>query len=176
VFRVVLVALVVALAWPSAALAEPEREPLCGTWGVNAWGLSYHIDHAIQYNGTNWGLGVRCYARPAWSMLGEGEDNKIFVQADALLNSHRGLVLPVGAGVEYKLSTLSSGCKLFFLGALVMAYYQAPDRGHKNQVRYGPVPGLDLACGRIRPNVIVVPNASRQMIAAIVASVTVMLR
>ena len=59
---------------------------------------------------------------------------------------------------------------------MAIAYYQTPDRGHKSEVRYGPVPGLDLACGRIRPNVIVVPNPSRQMIAAIAASVTVIVR
>ena len=125
--KTALLAFVVAL-MPAIAFSDPARDQLCGTFGVNAWGLSFHVDHAMQYNEANWGLGLRCYARPEWSLLGQNADNKIFLQADAMLNSHRGLVLPIGGGVEYKLGSLRSRCKLFFLGAVAIAYYQTPDR------------------------------------------------
>lgn len=146
---------------------------LCSTVGLNVWGLSYHPDKAIEYKGRNWGVGVRCYARPAWSMLGESADNQTFLQFDALRNSHGGLVIPASFGVEYNLATMGQTCKLLFLGALAVAYYETPDKARVKNLRVGPVPGLALGCGTFKPTLVFVPSASRQMLAAIAASMTV---
>jgi hypothetical protein len=162
------------LSAPSVACADEPGGRLCGTWGIDAWGLSYHVDHAIHYNDANWGLGVRCYARPEWRIFGKSSDNKALLQIDALLNSHRGLLIPVSIGAEYKLTTLPGGCKLFFVGAFTVAYYQTP--GKASDVKWGPVPGVAAGCGRFKPNVIFVPSTSGQIVAAIAASMTIVFK
>ena len=91
---------------------------------------------------------------------------------DALLNSYKGLVLPVSAGAEYDIGTLSSECKLLAVAALTLAYYQIPVKG-VSELRFGPVPGLTIGCGHIRLNTIVVLNASREPLSVIVGSMTI---
>jgi hypothetical protein len=141
-------------------------------WGISIWGLSYHIDRNIDYNGNNWGLGVRYSIRPQWRWLGRSQDSRLFFEGDALLNSYRGLVLPVSAGIEYDVGRLLSECKLLVVGAMTVAYYQIPVKG-VSEVRFGPVPGLTIACGHIRLNTIVVLNASREPLSVIVGSMTI---
>ena len=96
------------------------------------------------------------------------------MQIDALLNSHRGLLIPVSIGAEYKLTTLPGGCKLLFVGAFTVAYYQTP--GKASDVKWGPVPGVAAGCGRFKPSVIFVPSTSGQIVAAIAASMTIVFK
>ena len=145
-----------------AALASPARaEDGERQWGVTIWGLSYHIDKAIDYDEGNWGLGLRYYF-----------NRRFFVEGDALRNSNRGLALPASAGVEFGMGTLFGACKVSAMGALTVAYYQNP-RTQSNAFKVGPVPGVSFRCGRIQPNVIAVPTPSSQILAAIVASLTI---
>jgi hypothetical protein len=171
---VVLLALLVVL--PSTTFAEDrEDQGQAGVedrWGISIWGLSYHIDKTIDYNENNWGLGLRYNARPQWRWLGRDEDNRVFVEVDALRNSHKGVLVPLSAGVEYEVKTFSGSCKLFVVGAFTLAYYQNP-REDATEIKFGPVPGLTLSWGHLRTNLIAVlsPHAP---LSAIVLSVTVM--
>jgi len=55
-----------------------------------------------------------------------------------------------------------------------VAYYQLPARGI-SEVRWGPLPGFAVGCGRIRTNLILVPNSSKQQpLSAVVASMSVL--
>jgi hypothetical protein len=148
-------ALVVAL--PSTMHADDQR------WGISIWGLSYHVDRSVDYNEDNWGLGVRYYVKP----------NRFFLEADALRNSNRGLVVPVSAGVEFKILPLPAGCKLSAVGALTVAYYQFANT-NTSVIKYGPVPGVTLGCGRFKINAIAVLRKSSEPLAALTASVTIM--
>ena len=131
-------------------------------WGITFWGLSYHINKSIDYAASNWGLGVRYYIKP----------RHFFVEADALRNSNRGLVLPVSAGGEIGVGGIGV-CHFSALAALTAAYYQNP-RKNLDQVKWGPVPGLTIGCGRFKTNVLVILSPSSQPLAAIAASLTVL--
>jgi hypothetical protein len=169
----VVVFMVLLVSYPAAVSAAENNASLCGVWGIDAWGLSWHPERLADstYNDTNWGLGVRCYARPKWGFLGKSEDNRVFLEADALDNSYRGLVLPISAGVEYRLASLPGHFQLSFLVALTVAYYQIPVK-NEAQVRWGPVPSFAVGRGRFKTNITLIPSTTR-VLAAVVASVTV---
>ena len=165
--------IVLVVCYPAVVSAAENNARLCGVWGIDVWGLSWHPQRLADstYNDTNWGFGVRCYARPKWRFLGKSEDNRVFLEADALDNSYRGLVLPISAGVEYKLASLPGHFQLSVLGALTVAYYQIPMK-NETQVRWGPVPSFAVSRGRFKTNITLIPSTSR-VLAAVVASVTV---
>jgi hypothetical protein len=146
-------------AQPAAAQsAVPSRRDgsrVPGNWGVTFWGVSYHIDKSLEYNGQNWGLGIRHYSRPDWRWLGASEETRTFIEVDALKNSWKGLVLPVSAGVEYKIAGLSETCSLFAVATMTVAYYHNAVKDVSN-LRYGPVPGLVMGCGHVRSNAVFV--------------------
>lgn len=151
-----LLVLLLVLGLPSALKAEGEQ------WGINIWGLSYHVDRSVDYNEDNWGLGVRYYIRP----------NRFFLEFDALRNSNRGLVLPLSAGAEFRIAPLPAGCKLFAVAALTAAYYQFPVK-HTTEVKFGPVPGVAIGCGHLKTNVMAVLRKSSEPLAALTASLTI---
>jgi hypothetical protein len=162
--------LVCMLALPAAVLAEDRGTSesardvsVCHQWGVTLWGATYHFQHDLDYNGRNWGLGLRCYTTPA---------NKVFLEADALVNSFGGLFVPISVGREFRIAPITSSCDLRFVAAFTAGYYTIPDR-QKREIRAGPLPGFALGCGRIRPSVTVIPTASREIITALVASTTI---
>jgi hypothetical protein len=174
--------LILMLVFPAATFArdddtsggdtqEENQRDASWKWGVSIWGLSYHINRRLDFNEQNWGLGIRRYAKPRWRWLGQSADNRLLFEADALRNSHNGLIVPLSAGVEYKIGTFSN-CKLFPVAAFAFAYYENPTK-HKSDFRYGPVPAFEIGCGRIRSNTMLVLNHSRQFLSAIVGSVTV---
>ena len=138
-----------------SALPRPSRPNVPGNWGVTIWGVSYHIDKTREYNGQNWGLGVRHYSRPDWGWLGSSRDTRTFVEIDALKNSWKGVVLPVSAGVEYKLASLSDTCSVYAVAMMTVAYYHNAVRD-VSHVRAGPVPGVVMGCGRVRSNAVFV--------------------
>ena len=171
--KALVVAVLAVLCVPSVALADDADKRLCGEWGIIVWGLSVHLDDRADYNNVNWGAGLRCYARPPWKPLGTDRRNRIFLQADALLNSHRGLLLPLSAGAEYRVGSLTTDCGFLLVGALTVAYYDNA-RTNRRQVKWGPVPGVGVRCGKkIGANVAFVPATSRQVVAAITASLTI---
>ena len=169
-----LVTLIVVL--PATAFAEDTKDEGKGgtghQWGISLWGLSYHLDKSIDYNESNWGLGIRYYSRPQWRWLGRDQDNRLFLEIDALRNSHKGLVVPLSAGVEYQIKTFSDGCQLFVVGAMTLAYYQNL-REDAAELKFGPVPGLALSWRHIRTNIVAVLKGSREVLAAVVGSVTI---
>jgi hypothetical protein len=154
--RLLLLALV-AIAAPASARAGDQR------WGLSIWGLSYHVDRSVDYNEDNWGLGLRYYPKP----------DRLFVEVDALRNSHRGLVLPVSAGLEFRIAPLPAGCKLSGVAALTAAYYRYPDQD-RTDFKIGPVPGVTVGCGRVKTNLIAVLRKSSEPLAALTLSVTIM--
>ena len=155
----------------SALPSRADRSRVPGNWGVSIWGLSYHIDKTKEYEGRNWGVGVRHYSRPDWRWLGSSDETRTFVEVDALRNSWKGLVLPVSAGVEYKIAGLSDNCSLFAVATLTLAYYNNPVKG-VNNLRYGPVPGLSMGCGHLRSNAVMVLSP-KSVLAVIAGSWTV---
>jgi hypothetical protein len=159
---VLMIALLAAL--PSPARAEGHE------WGVSIWGLSYHVDRSVGYNEDNWGLGLRYSPRPQWRWLGKNQENRVFLEFDALRNSNRGLVLPLSAGVEIDMATVAR-CKIFAVGALTVAYYQKPAID-TTEVKFGPVPGVAVGCGRVKVNLIAVLRHSSEPLAALAASLT----
>ena len=156
---------------PAPASADDGNDRLCGTWAINAWGLSYHFRQNGDYSDANLGAGVRCYARPHWWLPGRNRDNRLLIEIDALRNSHNGLIVPASAGAEFKLASFRERCGVFAMGVLTFAYYDNPDR-KTDYIKWGPVPGLAVGCGTLRPSVIFVPSHSRQVIAVITASMT----
>jgi hypothetical protein len=129
--------------------------------GVTIWGLSYHINKSIDYEANNWGVGLRYYV-----------SRHLFVEGDALRNSNRGIVLPVSVGGELRVASIGEACHVSAMGALTVAFYQNL-RTNSDYVKWGPVPGVSIRCGHFQPNVIAVLSPSNQLIAAIVASVTI---
>lgn len=174
-WRGVLLLFTLSVALPVIASAQDANgESTSGAarhWGLNVWGLSYHVNRSADYNEDNWGLGVRWYARPQWRWLGTSEDNRVFLEFDAFRNSNRGLVLPLSAAVEYRFATMPGGCKLFAAGALTLAYYVYPQKG-TSELKAGPVPGLTVGCGRVRTNITFVLRKDSDPLAAIAASLT----
>ena len=169
--RLLAVALILAL--PAAARAQSAvRDDSGSQFGITIWGLSYHVNRGADYNEDNWGLGLRYYNRPEWRWLGSNRNNRVFLEADALRNSNRGLVVPVSAAVEYQIAPLPGPCSLLAVGALALAYYQYPAQ-NRTEIKFGPVPGIDVGCGHLHTNVIVVLRKSSEPIAAITASLTI---
>ena len=148
--------LLILIARPATLRAEGEH------WGINLWGLSYHVDRSVDYDEHNWGLGVRYYFKP----------DRFFVEVDALRDSNRGLVLPVSARAEFKIAPLPAGCKLSAVAALTAAYYQFGNT-NTSVVKYGPVPGVAIGCGRARVNIMAVLRKSSEPLAALTASLTI---
>jgi hypothetical protein len=172
--ELLLFALVFSLGFASAAAADDAKnESRAGTsqWGISIWGLSYHPDKSIDYDAVNWGLGVRYYARPQWRWLGKNQDNRVFLEGDALRNSNRGIVIPLSAGAEYRIGSAPDVCKLFAVVALTLAYYQNPARD-KTDLKFGPVPGIAIGCGHIKVNVSAVLSPHTPL-AAVVGSMTI---
>jgi hypothetical protein len=154
--RRLLLTLIVVGALPATANADD------GAWGIVIWGLSYHVNRSVDYNEDNWGLGLRYYFKP----------DKYFVEADALRNSNRGLVVPLSAGAEFRIAPLPAGCKLFAVAALTLAYYQYPNR-NTTDLKFGPVPGVAIGCGHVKGNVMAVLRKSSEPLAALTASLTI---
>jgi hypothetical protein len=144
---------------PALAAEDPDQR-----WGISIWGLSYHVDHQIDFEGANVGFGLRHYF-----------NHRVFVEVDALRNSNRGLAVPVSAGLELKVASLGQACSLSAVAAGTVLYYQNP-RTEREYFKAGPVPGVTLGCGRVKTNAIIVLRPSRQPVAVIVASITILLR
>jgi len=120
------------------------------------------VDRSVDYNERNWGLGLRYYLKP----------ERFFVEADALRNSNRGLVLPVSAGAEFRIAPLPASCRLLGVGALTLAYYQYPNR-NTTDIKFGPVPGVSVGCGHVKANLMAVLRKSSEPLAALTASLTI---
>ena len=156
-----LVALAILIGFSSPALAD---EPPDRRWGISIWGLSYHVDHEIDFDEANLGLGLRYYV-----------NRRVFVEADALRNSNRGLAVPMSAGLDLKVASLGQACTLYAVAAGTVVYYQNA-RTEREYFRAGPVPGVTLGCGRVKTNAIVVLRPSHQPVAVIAVSLTILLR
>ena len=152
---------------------DAEHSGACRQFSVNVWGLSYHPDRSRGYNEHNWGAGFSCYTRPniSW-LLGHNQDNRLVFEGDAMLNSWRGVMVPVSIGANYRVKAFSGGCKLYFVAAMTVAYYNNPVRD-VGEVDWGPIPGASLACGNIRTNMMLVPSASRVPLAVAIASMSI---
>jgi hypothetical protein len=144
------------------ALAAPARADDDPAWGVTIWGVSYHFSSTIDYDQQNWGAGLRRYF-----------NRHFFAEGDVLRNSNRGLVFPISFGVEVPAGHIA-GCKVSAVGAATLAYYQNL-RTDSNYFRFGPVPGVAFRCGRVQPNVVALLTPSHQIVAAIAASLTILL-
>jgi hypothetical protein len=151
--------LLAACSSPLLAEQDPDRR-----LGISMWGLSYHVDDAIEFEEANLGLGLRYYA-----------GRRVFVEIDALRNSNGGLAVPLSAGMDFRFASLGDACALYAVVAGTVVYYQNR-RTAVDYVKAGPVPGLTLGCGRFKTNAIVVLTGDRQPVAAIAASLTIMLR
>ena len=156
---VALAILVKGLFSPALAAEDPDKR-----WGISIWGLSYHIDHEIDFDEANVGLGLRYYF-----------NHRVFVEVDALRNSNRGLAVPMSAGLELKVASLGKACNLYAVAAGTVVYYQNR-RTAREYFRAGPVPGVTLGCGRVKTNVIIVLRPSHQPVSVIAASLTVLFR
>ena len=144
---------------PALANEDPDRR-----WGISIWGLSYHVDHEIDFDEANLGLGLRYYF-----------NHRVFVEVDALRNSNRGLAVPMSAGLDFKFASIGKSCNLYAVAAGTVVYYQNA-RTEREYFKAGPVPGVTLGCGRVKTNAIVVLRPSHQPVAVIAASLTIMLR
>ena len=156
---VALAILVTALASPALAAGDPDKR-----WGISIWGLSYHIDHEIDFDEANVGLGLRYYFT-----------HRVFAEVDALRNSNGGLAVPVSVGLDFKITSLGHACNLYAVAAGTVVYYRNA-RTEREYFRAGPVPGVTLGCGRVKANAIIVLRPSHQPVAVIVASLTILLR
>jgi len=144
---------------PAAAVADDAQDQ---RWGVTIWGLSYHANKSIDYAAGNYGLGLRFYP----------VKQHLFIEADALRNSNRGLVVPVSIGAEFGIAHVAA-CRLGGIAAFTAAYYENP-RKHLTEVKFGPVPGISFGCGRFQTNVVAVLSKSDPPLAAIAASLTIL--
>lgn len=185
IVRSSIVSLLVAVTFASSSFAEDEssgatiehfdagHSGACRQFSVNLWGLSFHPDRSKDYNEHNWGAGLSCYARPEipW-LLGRDRDNQLVFEGDAMLNSWRGVMVPVSIGTNYRVKTFSGGCKLYVVAALTVAYYNNPVR-NVSEVDWGPIPGVSLGCGNIRTNMMLVPSASKVPLAVAIASMSI---
>jgi len=148
------------------------RDGFCRQMSLNLWGLSYHPDRTKGYNEHNWGAGFSCYSHPdiPW-LLGKGSDNRLVIEGDAMLNSWRGLMVPLSVAANWKMKTFASGCKLYFVTAMTVAYYNDPVK-NISEVDWGPIPGVSLGCGSVRTNMMLVPSASKVPLSVAVASLS----
>jgi hypothetical protein len=154
--------------WPLVAAimtfaTTASAEDATHQWGIAIWGFSYHFSHNVDYQGDNWGVGLR-----------DTVNHRFFFEADALRNSHDGLIVPLSAGAEFNLTSLPGSCKLQGVAALTVAYYGLPDR-NISQVRFGPLPGLAVGCGRFKANTMLVLSPSGPLVAALVTFFTIRL-
>ena len=156
---VALATLLTGISSPVLAGEDPDQR-----WGVSIWGISYHIDDAIDFDEANVGLGLRYYVH-----------RLVFAEVDALRNSNGGLAVPVSAGLDLKVASLGQACNLYAVAAGAVVYYQNR-RTRSEYVRAGPVPGVTLGCGRVKMNGLIVLKPSRQPVSVIAASLTIMLR
>ncbi len=156
---VALAILVTGFSSPALAAEDPDKG-----WGISIWGLSYHVDHEIDFDEANVGLGLRYYF-----------NHLVFIEVDALRNSNGGLAVPVSAGLELKVASLGRACNLYAVAAGTVVYYQNPRTG-REYFQAGPVPGVTLGCGRVKTNAIIVLRPSHQPVNVIVASLTILLR
>jgi hypothetical protein len=156
-------------AQPAGGDDQPDADP---QWAITAWGLSYHINRSVDYNESNWGLGLRYSRKPQWRWLGMNKDSRVFVEADALRNSNRGLVVPIAAGVQYRVAPIPGGCQFLAVGAVAFAYYRYPQRD-LTDLKFGPVPGVAIRCGRVTTNMIAVLRKSSEPLAALTFSLTI---
>jgi hypothetical protein len=154
------VLLVMGCSWPAQAGEDPDDL----RWGISIWGLSYHIDDAIDFDEANVGLGLRYYF-----------NRLVFTEVDALRNSNGGLAVPVSAGLDLKVASLGQACSLYVVAAGTVVYYQNA-RTDQDYLRAGPVPGVTLGCGRVKTNAIVVLRPSRQPVSVIAASLTILVK
>lgn len=150
-----------------------DHDGFCRQMSLNLWGLSYHPDRTKGYNEQNWGAGFSCYSRPniPW-LLGTGADNRLVIEGDAMLNSWRGIMVPLSLGANWKLKTFASGCKLYAVTALTVAYYDNPQK-NISEVDWGPIPGASFQCGAVRTNMMLVPSASKAPLAVAIASMSI---
>jgi hypothetical protein len=162
VLSLALLTLVVLSSSPAAAHAQAQDEEPPRRWGLNIWGLSYHVSDSIDYAAGNWGVGARYYLKP----------RHLFLEADALRNSNRGLVVPISFGGEIGIGTIGV-CRFSALAVLAAAYYRNP-RTDVDDVKWGPVPGATVGCRRIKANVLTIFRPSDQPLAAVVAYLTVL--
>jgi hypothetical protein len=171
-----LVLLALFVVFPSTTFAEdPDDQGKEGGdqhWGISIWGLSYHVDRTIDYDENNWGLGIRYYNRPQWRWLGRAEDSRLFLEVDALRNSHGGLVLPLSVGLDYQVMSFSDCCKVLAVAAFTVAYYQNR-REDASELKFGPGPALTLTLGHVRTNMVIVLRPQKAPLAAIVGSLTI---
>ena len=159
--KTVAVAIACAVALAPCAAAAGADDDSTGRLGVTIWGLSYHINKSIDYEANNWGAGLRYYL-----------SRHLFVEGDALRNSNRGVVLPVSIGGQLRVASIAGGCDISAMAALTAAFYQNL-RTNRDYVKWGPVPGVSVRCGHFQPNVIAVLSPSNQLVAAVVASLTI---
>jgi hypothetical protein len=155
---VALAILVTGFSSPALADEDPDKR-----LGISIWGLSYHIDPAIDFDEANFGLGLRYYFT-----------HRVFVEVDALRNSNHGLAVPASVGFDFKVASLGR-CNLYAVAAGTVVYYQNQRTGRED-FKAGPVPGVTLGCGRVKTNAIVVLRPTHQPVAVIAASLTIMLR
>jgi hypothetical protein len=156
----VLLAMLVTGLWsPAIAAQDPDKR-----LGISIWGLSYHIDDEVDFDEANVGLGLRYYF-----------SRRVFAEVDALRNSNGGLAVPVSAGLDFNIAALGEACDLYAVAAGTAVYYQNR-RTQREYVKVGPVPGLTLGCGRVKTNAIIVLRGTRQPVAVIAASLTILLR
>jgi len=153
----------VACLMASPARAADRDPDVDRRWGLSIWGVSYHVNRSIDYSEGNYGVGLRYYL-----------NHYIFFEGDVLRNSNRGVVLPASAGVEIGIGTIFHACKVSAVGAATLAYYQNV-RTDSDYFKFGPVPGAAFGCGRVKTNVLGILRPSREPLAAIAASVTIML-
>jgi hypothetical protein len=153
------IAVVTASSSPALAAEHPDKR-----LGISIWGLSYHIDRETDFDEANVGIGLRYYF-----------NHLVFIEADALRNSNRGLAVPVSAGLDLEIASLGQSCNLYAVAAGTVVYYRNP-RTAREYLKAGPVPGVTLGCGRVKTNVIVVLKPTRQPVAVIAASLTILLR
>ena len=156
---IALATLVTGFSSPALAAEDPDQR-----WGISIWGLSYHIDDAIDFDEANVGLGLRYYF-----------NRLVFAEVDALRNSNGGLAVPLSAGLDLRVASFGQACNLFAVAAGAVVYYQNRRTGSE-YVRAGPVPGVTLGCRRVKVNGLIVLKPSRQPVSVIAASLTILLR
>ena len=157
-----LVAIATAAVIGLSSLARAEDAPPYRSWGLSIWGVSYHVNRSIDYDEANLGVGVRYYFT-----------RYLFVEGDVLRNSNRGVVLPVSVGAEIGFGSVGK-CGFAAVAAATVAYYRNP-RTDSDYFKVGPVPGMAITCGRAKTNVVVILSPSHDPIAAIAASLTILL-
>jgi hypothetical protein len=156
--------------WPLVAAmltvgtSASAQETSSQQWSIAIWGFSYHFNRNIDYNEHNWGIGIR-----------DSMNGRFFFEADALRNSHNGLIVPVSAGAEFNVTPPFGRCRVQAVAALTVAYYGLPADEGASTVRFGPLPGAAIGCGRFKANTMLVLSPSSQPFVALVTFLTIRL-